>query len=152
MHHVLIVYSSQTGRTARLVQAAADGMAEFADTVTVRTRKALEADTEDLLWAHGLLLATPENLAYMSGALKDFFDRTYYPAEGRTVGLPCALLISAGNDGSGAQRAIERIATGYRWKMVAPALIVKGDPDAAGLMQARELGQTLAAGLSVGAF
>src|SRR3546814_9262380 len=84
------------------------------------------------------LLGTPENFGYMSGLLKDFFDRTYYPAEGKTVGLPYAVLISAGNDGSGAARAIERIATGYGWRAVAEPLIVKGEIGRPGLQQRSE--------------
>src|SRR3546814_471073 len=89
---------------------------------------------------------------YMSGLLKDFFDRTYYPAEGKTVGLPYAVLISAGNDGSGAARAIERIATGYGWRAVAEPLIVKGEIGEPGLQQCRDLGEGLAAGLASGIF
>src|SRR3546814_19165898 len=84
------------------------------------------------------MLGTPENFGYMSGLLKDFFDRTYYPAEGKTVGLPYAVLISAGNDGSGAARAIERIATGYGWRAVAEPLIVKGEIGKPGLQQCRD--------------
>src|SRR5690606_6308721 len=121
--------------------------------VELRMRRAFDATLDDLLWAHGLLLVTPENFGYMSGALKDFMDRTYYPAEGKTIGLPYAVLIGCGNDGSGAVRAIERIATGYGWNRVAESLISRGGaptPDA--LVQARELGQTLAAGLSIGLF
>lgn len=84
--------------------------------------------------------------------MKDFLDRTYYPAEGKVDGLPYAMFVCAGNDGSGAVRALERIATGYNWKRVAEPLIVVGEPDEAALQQAHELGQTLAAGLEFGAF
>ncbi|MFO1427947.1 MAG: hypothetical protein U1F11_13445 [Steroidobacteraceae bacterium] len=88
----------------------------------------------------------------MSGAVKDFFDRTFYPAENRTVGLPYAVFVSAGNDGTGTVAAIERIATGYRWKRVAEPLIVVGEPTPAALDRCRELGATLAAGLALGIF
>lgn len=152
MNHLLIVYSTQTGRTRRLVAAACDGAAELADEVEVRCLRAGEAGLDDLLWAQGLLIGSPENFGYLSGAVKDFLDRTYYPAEGKTIGLPYAMLVSAGNDGSGAVRALERIAAGYQWKRVAEPLICRGELDDEALASARELGQTLAAGIAFGIF
>lgn len=152
MKHLLLIHHSQSGHTTALAEAVAAGAAEFADEVELRQRRAFEAGLEDLLWAQGLLIGTPENFGYLSGAVKDFLDRTYYPAEGRTVGLPWAMFVSAGNDGSGAVRALERIATGYGWNRVAEALVVRGEVDAAALARARELGQTLAAGLACGIF
>ncbi len=147
---LLIVWSTQTGRTARLVDAACAAAAAFADTVDVVSRRALDAGIDDLLAADGLIIATPENFGYLSGAVKDFLDRTYYPAEGKVDGLPYLMLVCAGNDGSGAVRALERIATGYRWKRVAEPLIVKGEPDAAAIEAAGERGALLAAGIAFG--
>jgi len=152
MKHLLLIHHSQSGHTAALAEAVAAGAAEFSDEVELRQRQAFEAGLEDLLWAQGLLIGTPENFGYLSGAVKDFLDRTYYPAEGRTVGLPWAMFVSAGNDGSGAVRALERIASGYGWNRVADALVVRGEVDAAALSRCRELGQTLAAGLACGIF
>lgn len=152
MKHLLIVYSTQTGRTRRLVEAACEGAAELADEIEMRVLRAFDAGLDDLLWAEGLIVGSPENFGYLSGAVKDFLDRTYYPAEGRTVGLPYAMLVSAGNDGSGAVRALERIATGYQWKCVADPVVCKGEIDDAGLAAARELGQALAAGIAYGVF
>jgi multimeric flavodoxin WrbA len=152
MKHLLLVWHSQSGHTRQLADAAAAGARESADEVELRMRHAFDATLDDLLWAHGLLLGTPENFGYMSGAMKDFMDRTYYPAEGRTVGLPYAVFISCDNDGSGAVRAIERIATGYGWKAVAEPLISRGGLAPGALDQARELGQAMAAGLSLGLF
>lgn len=153
MKHLLLIHGGHAGgRTALLVEALAGGASACADEVELRSLPALQARIDDLLWAHGLLIATPEHFGYMSGAVKDFFDRTYYPAEGRVDGLPYALVVSAGNDGTGTVRAVERIATGYRWTRVAEPLIVIGAPDAAALRRAGELGQTLAAGLAAGVF
>lgn len=118
----------------------------------MRVERAHDAGPEDLLWADGLLLGTPENFGYMSGALKDFFDRTFYEVEGRLSPLPYALLISAGNDGTGAVRAINRIANGYPLVAVQEPLISRGEPDADTLARCRELGMTLAAGLALGMF
>jgi multimeric flavodoxin WrbA len=151
--HLLSVYGGHAGgRTERLRRAAVEGIATAGEPVELRERPALEAGLDDLLWADGLLLGTPEHFGYMSGALKDFFDRTFYPAEGRTEGRPYALFISAGNDGTGTAAAVARIATGYRWKPIAEPLIVIGEPDAAALARCAELGATLAAGLAAGVF
>ena len=98
--------------------------------VAVRCLHAPEAGPEDLRWAHGLLFGTPENFGTMSGLLKDFFDRTFYAVEGELAPLPYALFISAGNDGRGAVREIERIARGYPFTPVAEPLIVRGVPTA----------------------
>jgi len=150
MKHLLIVFSSQTGRTAALIEAACAGAADWSDEVETRCQPALAATLDDLLWADGLIIGSPENFGYLSGAVKDFLDRTYYPAEGKVDGLPYLMLVSAGNDGSGAVRALERIAAGYRWKRVAEPLIVRADPDDSARALARERGAMLAAGLALG--
>jgi flavorubredoxin len=152
MKHLLAIYSSQTGRTRALLEAVRGGVGEFAEEVELRVLPALQAGLEDLLWADGLLIGTPENFGYMSGLVKDFLDRTYYPAQGKKVGMPYALFVSAETDGSGAVRALERIALGYGWSKVAEPVIVKGAVDELALGQCRELGQTLAAGLACGIF
>lgn len=153
MKHLLLITGGHAGgRLERLADAVAAGIAEFADEVELRRLPALEATLDDLLWSHALVIGTPEKFGYMAGAVKDFFDRTFYPAEGKVDGLPFALFVSAGNDGTGAVTSIERIATGYRWTRVAEPVIVKGDPDDEALARCHELGQTVAAGLAVGVF
>ncbi len=149
---LLIVYSTQTGRTRQLAEAARAGARAASGDIEIELRPALQAGVDDLMACNGLIVATPENFGYMSGAVKDFLDRTYYPCEGKRLGLPYALLVSAGNDGSGAVRAIERIATGYGFKAVAEPLIAVGEPTPQHLLQAHETGQLLAAGLAFGVF
>lgn len=150
--HLLMIWHSQSGSTARLADAVAEGATECADEVELRRLRALDAGLDDLLWAQGLLIGTPENFGYLSGAVKDFLDRTYYPAQGRCTGLPWAMFVSCDNDGRGAVAALERIALGYQWKRVAEPLIARGELQDAHLARARELGQTLAAGLAYGAW
>lgn len=153
MKHLLLITGGQPGgRLERMAGAVVAGSAEFADEVELRSRPALQATLEDLLWAHALLIGTPEKFGYMSGAVKDFFDRTYYPAEGKVDALPFAIFVSAGNDGTGAVTSIERIANGYRWTRVAEPVVIKGEPDDDAFARCRELGQTLAAGLALGVF
>ena len=152
-NHLLIVYHSKTGNTEALAQAAYAGATDdLIEAVDVRLLRAHDAGPADLLWADALLLGTPENFGYMSGAMKDFLDRTFYEVEGRIAALPYAIFVSAGNDGSGAVRAIQRIGNGYPFKQVQQPVIARDGVDAADLAQARELGMTLAAGLEAGVF
>lgn len=153
MKHLLLVFGGHAGgRTEVLTRAVREGVDEAAAEVELCSKPALEAGPEDLLWAHGLLIGTPEHFGYMSGAVKDFFDRTFYPVEGRTEGLPYALYVSAGNDGTGTVASVERIATGYRWKAIAPALIVRGAVTDEAIGRCRELGGAMAQGLALGIF
>lgn len=148
-----MVYHTKTGNTGQLADAACAGAKdpEITD-VSLRSLTASQAGPDDLRWANAVLLGTPENFGYMSGALKDFFDRTFYEVEGQLQPLPYALFISAGNDGSGAVRAIQRIVGGYPLVEVQQPLIAKGPITPEHLQQARELGMTLAAGLSAGIY
>ena len=163
MKTLLIVFHTMTGGTRQMVQAAAEGAGSEAG-VEVRVLAAAEAGPEDVLAADGLVFATPENLAAMAGVMKDFFDRTYYPALDRINGRPYATLICAGSDGENAARQIARISTGWRLRAVADPLIVCTHAqtpeailapkviDAGDLARCRELGATFAAGLAMGVF
>lgn len=148
---LLVVYHTQSGNTGQLAEAVVRGAHRVEETETV-LKRAFDAGVEDLLACHALLLGTPENFGYMSGALKDFFDRTYYPCEGKLTALPYAVFISAGNDGTGAVREIGRIALGYGWKQVADPLIVRKTITGEALAQCEELGEAMASGLALGIF
>lgn len=147
---LLVVYHSQSGNTERMAQAVIRGAR--IDGVELRVKDALEAGPEDLLWCDGLLLGTPENFGYMSGALKYFLDRVYYPCLERVEGLPYALFVRAGNDGSGAVSSVERIVSGLALRAIQPPLVIAGEFDEARLAECEELGMTLAAGLEAGVF
>lgn len=151
MKRLLIVYHTQSGHTGALADAVRAG-AETADGVTVRCLRAFDAGVDDLARCDALLLGTPENFGYMSGALKDFFDRTYYPLEGQLTGLPFALFISAGNDGTNAVREIRRIATGYGWREVAEPHIARGVVTPADIDACHALGAAMGEGLAMGIF
>ena len=160
---LLIVYHSMTGGTRQMAEAAQAGAAEEGG-VAVRLLHATQAGPDDVLGADGYLFATPENLAAISGQLKDFFDRCYYPVLDRINGRPYACLICAGSDGQNAVRQIERIATGWRLKPVAEPIIVcthAQTPEAIlapkqigadDLERCRVLGQAMATGLALGVF
>lgn len=151
---LLIVHAGQfdTGRSAVLAQAAYDGVRDADSGVDAVLRPALQAGVPDLLAANGLLLITPEKFGYMAGSLKDFFDRTFYPTQGKLAGLPYALMVVAGNDGAGAVASVERIARGYPLKVIAPALVFKNALVGDDIQQARDMGAAMAAGISAGIF
>ncbi len=160
---LLIVYHSLTGGTLQMAHAAAKGAGKTPG-LLVRMLRAVDASPDDVLAAQGYLFATPENLAAISGLMKDFFDRTYYPALERINGRPYATLICAGSDGANAARQIERIATGWRLRQVAPTLIVcthAQTPEAilapktiqpSDLAACEDLGEAIGTGLVLGVF
>ncbi|GGE38299.1 flavodoxin [Halopseudomonas oceani] len=150
---LLIVAHAPSPNTRRLAEAALRG-ASHADIEQVDARwvPPLEAQPDDVLAADAILLGTTENLGYMSGALKDFFDRCYYPVLEEKQGLPCALYIRAGMDGTGTRRAVESIVTGLRWNWVQQPLTLRGDWQEKFEQQVEELGLYLAAGLDNGVF
>jgi multimeric flavodoxin WrbA len=163
MKTLLIVYHSMTGGTLMMAQAAAAG-ARTEPAMHVSLLRAADAQAADVLNASGFIFATPENLAAMSGMMKDFFDRTYYPALDRLNGRPYATLICAGSDGRSAAQQIERIATGWRLKPVADPIIVCTHAQTAeeilrpkhiperDLKSCEELGATLASGIALDIF
>ncbi|MDQ5984473.1 MAG: Flavodoxin [Syntrophus sp. SKADARSKE-3] len=151
MSNILIIYHSQTGHTEQMAQAVADG-ARAIEGTTVVMKRAGEATLADLLQADGLAIGTPENFGYMSGMIKDFFDRTFYGATDKVFRKPYVVFISAGNDGTGALRAIERIALGYKFKNVFTPVIARGTVTEEVLEQCRELGGTIAGGCQMGIY
>jgi len=155
---LLIVYHTQFGATAQMARAALDG-ARSIDDIAAVLRRAAEAGVADVESADALLVATSENLGGMAGMVKDFFERTFYPCEGKLEGRPYAVLVCAGTDGTGAMREVDRVATGWRLHKVHPGLIYKSGVTAQRvivpediLAQCREIGATLAAGVAAGVY
>lgn len=150
---LLLVAHTPSPNTRKLAAAIRRGSEhEDIEHVTTRQVAPLEAGPEDLLAADAVLLFTTENLGYMSGALKDFFDRSYYPVLEKTEGLPYALCIRAGHDGTGTRRAVETIVTGLRWRAVQEPLTCRGEFQDAFASQCEELGLYMAAGLDTAVF
>jgi len=151
--NLLVVFHSRTGSTRVLCDAAVnEATAAGGDDVNVRVLGAFSAGPEDVLGAHGILLVTPANFGYMSGALKDFFERVYHQCLERTARLPYALVVKGDTDVEGAVASVERIATGLRWRQVLPPVTVVGPIGPGDEARAAELGATFAAGLGAGIF
>ena len=160
---LLIIWHSRTGTSEQLAAAAFKGAGEDAGEGS-RLLRACNATPDDLLAAGGYLFCCPENLASLSGEMKEMFDRCYYPVLGRIEGRPYATLIAAGSDGEGAQRQLDRIATGWRLKRVTDPWIVKTDAQEpeeilapktvsdSERARAAELGAALAEGIAQGIF
>lgn len=151
MKRLLIIYHSQSGTTAQLAQSVWQGACADGD-VEVKLLRAMAAGSEDLRHCDAVIFGSPENLGYLSGGMKDFFDRTFYPLQPHQINIPYGLFISAGNDGSQAAAQLQRIARGYPMRLVAEPLIFRGEYEPRHADQCHELGQTIAAGLAIGIF
>jgi hypothetical protein len=150
---LLIVAHAPSANTEALRDAVLEGASHpDIDGIDVSVRRPFDAGPDDVLATQAIILGTTENLGYMSGALKDFFDRIYYPCLEETQGLPFAVYIRAGHDGTGTRRAIETITTGLRWRAVQDPLLCKGDFQPIFIEQCEELGMAMAAGLEAGVF
>ena len=153
MKHLLIVAHAPSDNTRALAEAALRGAQHSdIDGVVAKHIPPLQAVPDDVLWADAVLLGTTENFGYMSGALKDFFDRIYYPCLEHTEALPFAAYVRAGLDGTGTITAIGKITTGLKWKQVQETLLCHGSYRAEFIDQVEELGMSMAAGLEAGIF
>lgn len=149
---LLIVAHAPSPNTKKLAQAAFDGANHPELDINVILKSPQDTQPEDILAADALLLGTTENLAYMAGLTKDFFDRCYYPVLDHKQGMPFALYIRAGFDGTGTKRAMQTIITGLRWKQIQDTLILKVNWQDEFAEQVEELAMTLAAGVEAGIY
>ena len=148
MPNLLIVANCPSENTRKLLQAVRTG-ARHGDIQGIETRacEPLDAGPDDVLRADGVILGSTENFGYMSGLVKDFLERIYYPCLEKTAGLPAAVYVKGGLDGQGAKTSLERILTGLKWKLVQPTVVLKGDYRAEFLTECEQLGTFMAAGL-----
>jgi multimeric flavodoxin WrbA len=162
--HLLIIWHSRTGTAEALARAAVAGAMAADEAVTVTLMHCDAVDARAMLAADGYVIACPENLATMSGAMKEMADRLYYPLLGQIEARPWALIIAAGTDGTGAVRQWQRIATGWRLRAIAEPMVVRTGADTPeailaakmvapqALAQAHDLGAAFAAGLAMGIY
>lgn len=151
MKTLLLVYHTQSGASAQLARAAATGAAGEA-TVAVQMRRACDVGVVELAGAAALVLVAAENSGAISGGMKEFLDRVFYPAIDRQLVLPYALVISAGNDGRNAAAQVQRILSGIPFTPVQEPLLCRGEVTASHRQQCEDLGLALAAGVAMGIF
>lgn len=149
MARLLIVHHTPSPPTDTLRRAVVSGaespeVAEMGD-LDVVVRPALSATASDVLEADGILVGTPANLGYMSGALKHFFDTMYYPCLDATRGRPWGMWVHGNDDVDGAVAAVGRIVTGLGWRAVAEPVRCIGEVDEADRTACWELGAVAAA-------
>lgn len=148
MSTVLLVHHAPSPRLRRILEAMEGGLAHpELEEVAVESVPALAATDDHVLRADGYVLLTPANFGYMSGALKHFFDRSYYTCEGAVEGRPYALCVHGDNDTSGAINSVERITAGWGLQPVAPAVDLTGEPDREALDGVADVAATVAAHL-----
>jgi len=148
---LLIVYHSQSGNTERLAKAVEEGARRVAG-VGVMLARAPSVTAHDLKQCRAVVICSPEYFGYMAGAVKDLFDRTYEEVREQTKGKSCAIVICAGNDGTGALNSIQRIILGYGLKMVQEPVICRGPIEDKALEKCAAIGQTVAAGMDLGIY
>ena len=146
MPRLLVVHHTPSPSLQAVLEAVREGAA-MVEEVELEVRPALSAGAADLLAADGVLLGTPANIGYMSGALKHFFDTVYYPCLDATAGLPYGVYVHGNDDTSGALTSIQKVTGALRWKQVAAPLSLTGAPGPADLEAARELAATVAVSL-----
>lgn len=153
MPNILLVANCPSDNTRRLRDAVASGCCqpEFTKTAA-QSLVPWDATAVEVLWSDGIIIGTTENFGYMSGAIKDFFERIYYPCLEQTAGKPVALFVKGGLDGQGAKTSVERILLGLKWKLIQPPLVLKGEFHEQFLEQGQTLGMSMAAGLEAGIF
>lgn len=153
MKNLLIVANTPTDNTTVLAKAVVSGasLPQF-ESININFLSPLEASTEDVLNADGIIIGTTENFAYMSGLIKDFFERIYYPCLEAKQGMPYSLYIRAGNDGIGTKIAVEKILLGLSWRAVHDCTILKGEFKTEFTEQCKEIGMHMAAGLDANIF
>ena len=145
MARLLIVHHTTSPSTQAMLEAVREGArTDEIDGVEVVTRAALAATAVDVLAADAVILGTPANIGYMSGALKHFFDQVYYPCLSETAGLPYTLYVHGNNDTTGAVRSVETIAKGMSWHRHRPPVTVVGELSRADREACWELGAVTA--------
>ncbi len=150
---LLIVCNTPSANTQALADATVAGASHHdIENVDVVFRSALQATSDDVLNCDGIIIGTTENFGYMSGLIKDFFERIYYPCIEHTEGLPYALYIRAGIDGQGTLTGVQKIITGLRWRPVQEPIVLQGDYQDEFTKQCEELGMSVAAGLDANIF
>ncbi len=153
MPHLLIVCNTPSANTSRLAKAVQKGANNPQVTdVNVRLLDPLKANAEDVQWADGIIIGSTESFGAMSGLIKDFFERIYYPCLESKQGLPVLIYVKAELDGTGTKVGIEKIISGLRWKPIQDTTVLHGPFQEAFVDECEQMGLLMAAGLEAGIY
>ncbi len=143
MARVLIVYHTLSGNTEKMAQAFAEG-AKSVQGIEVVTKKAFDATLEDLLACDAVAFGSADYFSYIAGALKDFFDRTYYPSQGKVAGKPYVAFATGGGGGETALAVLDRLCGSFKFRKAAEGIAVMMSPSSEALTKCKEAGRKLA--------
>ena len=152
MKRLSMVHHSIGGKTKEMADSLTDMLSKEDQLIEFRSFSAFEAKASDILQSDGIIFGTPANFGYMSGALKDFFDRNYYELEGKVEAVPYAIFVSASTDGTGAVESIRRICRGLNLKEVQEPLVLTKKLSESDQSRLRNFGMTMAVGIDAGIF
>ena len=152
MKRLSMVHHSISGKTKKMTSLLTDMLSNEDQLIEFRSFAAFEAKASDILQSDGIIFGTPANFGYMSGALKDFFDRNYYELEGKVEAVPYAIFVSASSDGAGAVESIRRICRGLNLKEVQEPLVLTKKLSESDQHRLRDFGMTMAVGIDAGIF
>ena len=152
MKRLSMVHHSIGGKTKKMTSLLTDMLSNEDQLIEFRSFSAFEAKASDILQSDGIIFGTPANFGYMSGALKDFFDRNYYELEGKVEAVPYAIFVSASSDGTGAVESIRRICRGLNLKEVQEPLVLTKKLSESDQSRLRNFGMTMAVGIDAGIF
>jgi len=142
MARILVIYHSQSGNTEEMAKAVAKGAKSIRE-AEVMLKKATEATLEDLVSSSGIAIGSPDYFSYMAGAVKDFFDRTFYPSQGKVTEKPCILFVSGGGGGKPALKSLKRICDSFKFKQIGE-VAAAGKPSSGVITECEKLGERLA--------
>ncbi|MFH2069295.1 MAG: NAD(P)H-dependent oxidoreductase [Candidatus Omnitrophota bacterium] len=105
-------------------------------------KKGLAATIDDLLGADALAVGTPDYFSYMAGGVKDFFDRTFYPTQGKVTDKPYGTFVTHGGGGA-ARKSLEDMGRTFKLRHIADTVLVKNKPDDKAISELKKLGEAL---------
>ncbi len=143
MVRILIVYHTLSGNTEKMAKAFAEGARSVEGAETI-IKKAFDASLEDLLACDAIAFGSADYFSYIAGALKDFFDRTFYPSRGKVDGKPYAAFATGGRGGDIALAVLDRLCSSFKLKKAVDGISVAGAPSQDALGRCRDAGEKLA--------
>lgn len=142
MIEVLVIYYSRTGRTEILAKAVAEG-AESVEGSRVKIVRVENVTLENFISCDAVAFGSPNYFGYMSGLMKDFFDRAWSIRD-KVAGKPAAAFTSGGGPSNSALLSLERIIEAFRMIKACDGVISSGTPTEKDLEACRKLGENLA--------